>query len=45
MKKLEHILNPVHIYCKMIDILRIPEPVAYKICRTYERYIYKVKKH
>lgn len=35
-KKLEHYLNPLHLYCRMIDKLKIPEPVAYKICRYYE---------
>lgn len=40
-KELEHIINPLHIYCKMIDYLRIPDPVAYKICELYDRKVYK----
>lgn len=35
-KKLEHHLNPLHVYCRMIDYLKVPEPVAYRICKFYD---------
>lgn len=37
---IEHKLNPLHIYCRLID-LKIPKGSAKKICIRYE-YAYKL---
>jgi len=35
-----HIMNPLHIYCRLIDC-GIPKKFSYKICFTYEKVIFK----
>lgn len=42
MKKLEHYLNPLHLYCRAIDKFKIYEPTAYRLSKRYEKF-YKSK--
>ncbi len=38
--KLQHYLNPLHIYCRLRD-MGITKRIALLICRTYERVIFR----
>ena len=45
--KLQHYLNPLHIYCRLRD-MGIAKGIALGLCRVYERIIFKpllVKSH
>jgi hypothetical protein len=39
-RALQHYLNPLHIYCRLMDI-GIPKSVAGLLCRTYERLVFR----
>lgn len=40
--KLQHLLNPLHIYCRLRDLGLSPE-LASRICSVYERSFYHRK--
>lgn len=35
-KALQHYLNPLHVYCRLLDI-GIPRSIAAFLCRNYEK--------
>ncbi len=37
---MQHMLNPLHMYCRLKDF-GIAAPAAKRMCRAYERYIYR----
>lgn len=37
---LQHLFNPLHMYCRLKDI-GLGAPAAQRMCRAYERYIYR----
>jgi len=39
-RALQHYLNPLHIYCRLVDI-GIPRSIAVSFCKTYERLVFK----
>jgi hypothetical protein len=38
---LQHMLNPLHVYCRLKDI-GMPSPVAHMVSRTYERVFFRL---
>jgi len=36
-----HVLNPLHVYCRLKD-LGLPSSVAHRMCRVYERFIFRL---
>ena len=40
MDKIRHLLNPLHIYCRL-TCLGVSKEVAMDICKTYETCFYK----
>lgn len=40
MDKIRHLLNPLHIYCRLTCI-GVSKKIAMDICQTYETYVYK----
>jgi len=41
---LQHILNPLHVYCRLVDIRIISPNTASKLCYYYEISIFKLIK-
>ncbi len=37
---LRHLLNPLHVYCRLVDT-GLARPRALRLSRAYERYLYK----
>ena len=40
MKRIEHIMNPLHVYCILVD-WGFSKSFAMKLCIFYERFLYK----
>jgi hypothetical protein len=39
-RALQHYLNPLHVYCRLMDI-GIPRSFAMLVCKLYEQMIFK----
>ena len=39
-KETQHFLNPLHIYCRLID-LGLTQKFSTKMCKFYEKHIFK----
>ena len=37
---LEHLFNPLHVYCRLLK-LGVTQTTALRLCSIYERYIYR----
>jgi hypothetical protein len=38
---LQHVLNPLHVYCRLRNIGLTPTS-AQRVCRVYERFVYRL---